>query len=115
MPQVPNNNVPLADPQTGMVSGEWRSFFAALSGPAGPAQVVRATASPFTYTASTSGTMVLNSSVNSLSLIRGRGPVALPVSPTLIPAQPSLIPMAAGDRLLVTYSGAAPSMTFLPS
>lgn len=111
---TPNTNAPIADPQTGRVTVEWLNFFQKLTGPAGPAVSITATGSPFTYTAPSAGTMVLNTAVNSLSLVRGRDPISLPAAPVLIPASPSLIPMAAGDRLLVTYT-VTPTMTFLPS
>jgi hypothetical protein len=105
--QLPNSNVPIADPQTGMVDGAWQAFFQSLGGKPAAEKVVQPTGSPFTFQASTAGNLVVQGSLTGLTLIRGRTPI--PVPPAL-----AMIPLSQGDQAVLTYSS-APGLVFLPS
>lgn len=107
MPQTPNANVPIADPQTGTVNDAWKAFFQSLSGSPAAERVVQPSGSPFVYTAPSTGHLVVQGALVGLSLIRGR--TTIPVSPGL-----AMIPLSQGDRAVLTYS-AAPGLVFLPS
>jgi hypothetical protein len=105
--QLPNSNVPIADPQTGMVDGSWQAFFQGLTGKPSPEGIVQATGSPFVFRASVAGHLVVQGALVGLSMIRGRS--AIPLSPTI-----AMIPLSQGDQAIMTYS-AAPGLVFLPS
>jgi len=73
-----------------------------------PASAITPTGSPFTYTALSSGIMVVTGgTVSALALIRQGTSIALGITT-------GPIPLSRLDQLQVTYSG-APTMTFLPS
>lgn len=104
---MPNTNAPIADPQTGRVTGEWLAFFQAIGSKPAAEKIVQATGSPFAFTASTAGHLVVQGALTGLSIIRGRTPI--PVSPAL-----AMIPLSQGDQAVLTYS-AAPGLVFLPA
>lgn len=63
-------------------------------------------ASPFTYTASAVGHVLINGTVTGLSLIRGATTLTLPLTTPLVP-------LDNGDAVKVTYS-ITPTMTWVP-
>lgn len=63
-------------------------------------------ASPFTYTASAVGHVLINGTVTGLSLIRGTTTIALPLTTPIVPVDND-------DAVKVTYSS-APTMTWVP-
>lgn len=63
-------------------------------------------ASPFTYTATTIGDLLVRSgTVSAVTLVRGNVSVVCPTS--------GFIPMAANDSVIITYS-VLPTVTFVP-
>lgn len=108
MAQPPNSNVPIAEPQSGRCTDAWQAFFSGLAGQgAAKSTLIAPNASPYTYIAPAAGHLVVQGDITSLTLVRGRDPIAL--APTL-----SMIPMSKGDRAVLTYS-AAPGLVFLPA
>lgn len=108
MAQPPNSNVPIAEPQSGRCTIAWQAFFAALSGQGAAKSILIApTDSPYTFTASAPGNLIVQGSLTGLTLIRGRDPI--PLAPAL-----PMVPMSKGDRAVLTYS-AAPGLVFLPA
>lgn len=96
--------VALVDPNTGMVTRQWYLFFQG-SDPAAPIPVVVG-ASPFTYTPSDVGSVVVRAgNVSLLELIRKGTAVPLGVVA-------GAVPIARGDQLRITYT-VAPTVTFL--
>ena len=64
-------------------------------------------ASPFTYTATTIGNLLISGgTVSAVSLVRGATSIACPTS--------GFIPMAGKDSVVITYS-VAPTLSFIPS
>lgn len=64
-------------------------------------------ASPFTYTATTIGHLLIaGGTVSAVSLVRGATSISIPTS--------GFIPMAAKDAVMITYS-VAPTLSFIPS
>lgn len=63
-------------------------------------------ASPFTYTASAVGHVLINGTVTALSLTRGSTMITLPLTTPIVPVDN-------GDAVKVTYS-TAPTMTWVP-
>lgn len=64
-------------------------------------------ASPFTFTATTIGHLLIDGgNVGAVALVRGAQSVACPVS--------GFMPMAAKDSVMITYT-VAPTLTFIPS
>lgn len=111
-PTTPNWSSPLVDPSTGIVSTTWMRFFASLFG-GSPAAITPAdlsnAASPFSYTASAQGFLVVQGgTVSQITLTRARvanldmGVIAGP------------IPMDNGDVVTITYT-VAPNVTFIPT
>lgn len=65
-------------------------------------------ASPYTYTASAAGTVVVTGgTVSNLQLKRGATTIAIAA------VSPGVVPVSAGDQVITTYS-AAPTMSFVP-
>lgn len=63
--------------------------------------------SPFTYTASTIGHLLIaGGNVSAVTLVRGANSVSCPVS--------GFIPMAGKDSVVITYT-VAPTLNFIPS
>ena len=107
-------NVVSTDPNTGVTTFDksWSAFFQAIAAQltAKPGAVAAATvsASPFAYTASANGTVVVSGgTVTDMTLTRG-------TAVTDLGATGSLAPMSAGDVLTITYT-AAPAVTFVPT
>jgi len=72
-----------------------------------PVAAITVGASPFTYTAAFAGNVAITCSVTSISFKRQGTSVATGVTT-------GVIPVCRGDQLVVTYPGAAPTMTFIP-
>jgi len=72
-----------------------------------PVSAITVGASPFTYTASFAGSVAITGSVTSISFIRQGAIVATGLTT-------GVIPVCRFDQLVVTYPGAAPTMTFIP-
>ncbi len=65
-------------------------------------------ASPYTYTASAAGSVVITGgTVSAIQLKRGSTTI------TVAAASPAVVPVSAGDQVITTYS-AAPTMSFVP-
>ena len=65
-------------------------------------------ASPYTYTASAAGSVVITGgTVSAVQLKRGSTTI------TIASASPAVVPVSAGDQVITTYS-AAPTMSFVP-
>ncbi|GJE37846.1 hypothetical protein [Methylobacterium persicinum] len=104
---TPNTNAPIADPQTGMVTGEWLQYFQSLPGKPAAEKIVQATGSPFVYTATAAGHLVVQGTLTALSIVRGRTTIS--ISPSV-----AMIPLSQGDQAVLGYSS-APGLVFLPS
>lgn len=72
-----------------------------------PVSAITVGASPFTYTASFAGSVAITGSVTSISFKRQGISVATGMTT-------GMIPVCRYDQLVVTYPGAAPTMTFIP-
>lgn len=84
----------------------WRLFFQSLVSSAKAIAIVEVGASPFTYTASDDGSVVISGgTVSGVSLRRGNATVALPTS--------GMLAISQGDALIITHSG-APTVSFVP-
>lgn len=111
MPQnnaLPLWSVPIAE-TNGQVSQSWYQFFAGLTAQSAAIVPVTPSGSPFTYTASTKGTLsVSGGTVSNVSLSRAR------VTGVNVGFTSGLVPMSQGDIVRVTYS-APPTINFIPS
>lgn len=109
---IPTNTLPsgasAALSKTGAFDTPWYRFFSSLIGPAPSASVLTASGSPFTFTASQRGNLLIKGgTISAVALIRGRVSIAFPTSAYLIP-------MSQGDGASVTYTG-SPAFTYIPS
>lgn len=106
---LPNWTVPLIDPATGAVTQAWFSFFAGLAGQAGPIVAVNPKGNPFSYTASSNGSLALSGGqVSGVRLTRARVP-NVPLGLTS-----GIVPLSQGDVVTISYS-IAPTIYFIPS
>lgn len=96
--------VPMVDPKTGMATRQWFLYFQG-SDPA-PISPVVVGDSPFTYTPSDVGSVVVTGGTVSLIEIIRKG-IAVNVGVTT-----GIIPIARGDQLRTTYT-VVPTVTFL--
>lgn len=85
-PQLPSTSVPLVDPKTGMMSAPWANYFYGLSQASQPGAIQRLQAGQNSYTASQSGSWVVNGTPTAITLTRAREKVSIPVTTGLIPA-----------------------------
>jgi len=72
-----------------------------------PVSAITVGASPFTYTASFAGSVAITGSVTSINFKRQGTSVATGLTT-------GVLPVCRFDQLVVTYPGAAPTMTFIP-
>jgi 3D (Asp-Asp-Asp) domain-containing protein len=94
--------------EQGRVSQVWFRFLQQLVNQPAASAAITVSASPFTYTASFPGNVVINGgTVTGLSVSRGT------TSVTVATTQ-KIIPLGQGDSVVVTYS-VLPTMTWLPS
>lgn len=106
---LPSPSLPMSDPTTGKVASIWYQWVARISQlsaerPFGPVTVG---ASPFTFTASTIGNLlVTGGTVSAIVLSRSGASVNC--------QENTFIPMAANDTVTITYTG-LPTVTFIPS
>jgi hypothetical protein len=106
MPTVPQSGQPIADPK-GLVTQVWQRFFGALVGPAAPIVAVVVSASPTTFTASDSGSVVISGgTLTSVTLNRAGTTISFGTT--------RVVPVANGDLVTVAYS-VAPTINFLPT
>ena len=96
--------VALVDPKTGMVTRQWYLYFQGAD-PA-PVSPVTVTASPFLYTPSDVGSVVVQGGTVSLIEIVRKG-TSVNTGVTA-----GVIPIARGDQLRITYT-VLPTVTFL--
>lgn len=111
MPQhnaLPLWSVPIAG-QSGQVNQSWYEFFAGLTAKPAAITPVTLSGSPFSFTASTKGTLAVSGgTVSNVSLSRAR------VTGVNVGFTSGLVPMSQGDVVRVTYS-APPTINFIPS
>lgn len=102
---VPSSAAPIAGP-SGEVQPAWLRFFNQLVAGAAPIEEVVLTGSPFSYTASQTGALVISDgTVSAITLTRRT---------TTIPISSSTVDMANGDIATVTYS-VDPTINFVPN
>lgn len=101
---VPSSAQPISG-EGGKVTTTWQRFFNALVSAPAAIAAVTPTGSPFAYTASGAGTLVLSGgTVSARTLTRNT---------TTVPVGSSTIQMANGDVTTITYS-VAPTINFIP-
>lgn len=102
---VPSSQQPIVG-AGGLVTSPWQRFFNALVSGAAPFVTVTVGASPFDYTASQTGTLVISGgTVSSITLTRSGSTVTWPTN---------AVPMTNGDVTEITYS-VPPTVNFVPS
>lgn len=105
-PTVPNSNQPLTDGK-GFVTQVWQRFFGALVEPAAAISAVAVSASPTSFTAAGSGTVVISGgTISAVTLTRAGSVVSFGTT--------RVVPVANGDLVTVTYS-VAPTISFIPT
>lgn len=103
---VPSSAQAIAD-KTGRVTPVWQRFFNAIVQAPAPIASVTVGASPFSFRAGQSGTLVVTGgTVSAITLTRNTMTVSLPTS--------GAFSMANGDSIAVTYSG-LPTVNFIPA
>src|ERR1700744_5825657 len=106
--KAPNWNVAAVDPGTGVLTQTWFTYLVQLSGVPGPIAAVKPTGSPFTYTASGPGSLIVQGgTVSAITLSRAL------VSNVDMGVTQGSIPMAQGDTIQIIYS-ATPALNFVP-
>jgi hypothetical protein len=111
LPQtLPQLGAPPLTP-AGIFTPEWVKFFAGLIAVPGPIVPITPTGSPFAYTATQNGNMVVQGGmVSAITITRGTTrPVTVATGVT-----GGIFPLSLNDELTVTYTG-APTMNFIPS
>lgn len=106
---VPSSAQPIAD-KTGNVTQYWQRFFNNLLGVASPTPIVpvTVTASPFSFTAPSWGSVTVSGgTVSAISIRRNTTTAATGVTA-------GVLPVAQNDVVVVTYSG-LPTMNFIPA
>lgn len=104
---LPSNQQPMANVigQSAYISVVWQRFFNSFLAAPAPPSAITVSSSPFSYTASAAGSVVLSGgTVSGRTLKRGQVTISID-SPT--------VPVARGDIVTVTYS-VKPTMNFLP-
>lgn len=105
---IPSPKQPMTDASTGAIAQPWLRFFTGLVSAAGASQATVPKASPFSYTASTAGTLfVSGGTVSSITITRAQ--VTANVGLTSGP-----VPVSQGDVVTVTYT-VAPSTVYFPA
>jgi hypothetical protein len=106
---LPSPTLPITDPKTGVIASVWYQFLTRLQQltPERAIAPITVGASPYTYTASTIGSLLITGGTVS-TVVLTRGGVSVTTRSTIF------IPMAAGDTVTVTYS-VLPTITFVPS
>lgn len=106
---LPNWGVALIEPETGITTQPWFSFFAGLAAQPGPINAVKPSGSPFSYLASAKGSLAVSGgTVSSMTLARAR------VSGVPLGMTNGVVPLSQGDTVTITYS-AAPTINFIPA
>lgn len=104
--KLPNQRVPIAK-EGGIVNEAWSRFFQGLVSPPSQVEPVTVGASPFDFTSSEPGSLVVRAgTVSAISLVRGGSALALGVTS-------GLIPVGIDDTIRITYT-VAPTVTFIP-
>jgi hypothetical protein len=106
---LPSPTLPMSDPKTGKMASIWYQWVARISQLTAerPFAVVTVGASPFTFTASTIGHIILQGGTVS-SIVLERSGVQINCQ------ENQFVPMAANDTVTLAYS-VAPVMIFVPS
>lgn len=105
--QPPSIVTPMVDASTGFVNPAWWQFFATLAGLPAAIQELSLSGSPFSFTASVPGNvLVAGGMVSSLVLTRGR----VTLTTGLVGG---FVPMAWQDTLEITYT-VLPDVWFIP-
>lgn len=104
----PQGNVPWMDPETGHPTEAFRRFSAQQTTQPGDIAPVAPTGSPFSYTASESGSLhITGGAVSAVTLARA--------SVTLATGMTSgFFPMSTGDIVKITYT-VLPTVNFVPN
>lgn len=106
--QVPSIQIPVIDPKTGLMNPAWQRMFIALTQLPVAIQELTAGASPYTYTASVNGYLVIKGgTVSSVTLTRGRTTID-------VTGLSDMIGLGQNDQVEITYT-VAPSVWFVPS
>lgn len=104
----PPVNVPMFVPGSQTLDPVWVLFLTSLVGDAAPIETITLDGSPFAYTVSFPGNVLISGgTVTNLSLQRAR----VTIDP--LPMTSGFIPVMLGDIITVTYS-VAPDMWFIP-
>lgn len=88
---------------------EWQRFFTRIAQKSAERKIAAVSpgASPYTYTATTIGNLLITGgTVSAVSLVRGAMSASCPTS--------GFIPMAGKDSVVITYT-VAPTLNFIPS
>jgi len=96
--------------EKGVTTRGWYTFWSGLfkGQPTGPIAPIAVTASPFTYTATQGGSVLIQGGTVSLVQISRDGTTNFATGATQGP-----FPVSQGDLLIVNYT-VAPNMTFIP-
>lgn len=106
---LPSQVVPIADPDTGIVSEAWYGYFADQTGKPTPFEELLVTASPFDFTAVHAGNvLIIGGTVSAVGLRRARVTIAS------VGRVAGFFPMSQNDVLTITYS-VLPVVWFLPN
>jgi hypothetical protein len=102
--RIPSATTPAVGPG-GFFSQPWFRFFASLIAPAAAIETQTVSASPYTFTASASGRVLISGgTVTNVHLIRGGVSIVVPAG---------FVPVSQGDAVAVVYT-VAPSVWFIP-
>jgi len=97
---------PLVGP-LGQIIPPWNNYFQQFSLPPAKIQNIALGASPYSYTASSDGNLVISGgTVSNVNLTRGGLTINLPTS--------GIMPMTQGDVIQITYS-VLPTVNFIPA
>lgn len=106
-PTFPNLQQPMVDPKTGIPTSPWQRFLQHLQDQPPAIDNPLAGPSPFSYTLSTDGALVISGGTVSLvEYSRARVTFTLPFVSGIIPA-------SMGDTIVITYT-VAPTLWFIP-
>lgn len=103
----PSSSSPVIDLKTGQMTTPWRQFFSRLIQLPPAIEDVTPGASPYQYTASVSGSLlIVGGTVSGVSLVRGRSTIATGQIA-------GFFPLSQQDGLIITYA-VAPTLYFIP-
>lgn len=107
--RMPDVNTPLQN--KGALARGWYLLWQGLwqGQPTGPVAAVSVTASPFTYVASQGGTLILNGGTTTQVKFSRDGSNFYVTGLTA-----GMFPLSQGDQLVISYSGALPTATWVP-